>query len=189
MTDEGKKSMWHHIVAAGRDILVVSAVLTLMSGIAVTITKPFWKPFADVPAKLQELRLTQQELKATLSKAIRPEIVEFRGKSQIVGNKKVRAGGTMTILYFLRRNASCKTQVERRFYDVDRGVHISGPTLEAQQAPVTENFIPFKLDIDIPIFLRPGKYIYTPTLLPIDCGIYTRMTVLPSEIFEVINGE
>lgn len=189
MTEDTKKGIWHHLVAGARDILVISAVLTLMSGIAVTMTRPFWEPFASIPENIKELQINQAELKSVVAQGLRPQIVEFEGHAQIIGKKVVKPGDTVTFLYFLRRNASCATQVERKFFDVDRGITVTTATVMANQAPVTDEFLLFRVDVKIPNTLPDGRYSYSPTLNPLECGVYDRMTVVPSEIFEVRRGD
>ena len=188
MNQEKKKNLWHHIVAGARDIIVVTTVISIISAITVATTRPFWEPFADIPEVLAQQQEDLAALSIEVSRRLKPEIVEFEGKAQIVSGGNVLPGETITFLYFLRRNATCETKVLTRFYDVDRGINIVTGTTIASQAPVTQSFIPFRVDIKIPI-LPSGRYIYNPTINPVDCGVYKEMAVIPSEIFEVRSRE
>lgn len=194
MTEEGKKTMRHHVIAVLRDFLVVSAFFgATTTGLSILL-KPYWEPFATLPQQLismqQEMvdtNLELAELRATLTELTEPQIVEFQGIGVVTGDKVVKAGGSISVLYSLRRNASCDTEVRRILYDVDRNVSVQVGTSWAIKAPVTTAFIPFTVtNIEIPLTLRPGRYVYYPELTPVSCRPYGTIRVPMSEVFEVI---
>ena len=196
MNDNTKKTVWFHLVSGARDIIVVITVLSILLGFVGFAFRPYWEPFAELPAKVAEIEAKSAErerlflerlgeLQATLNKTIEPQIVEFEGKPQLVNGPIYRPGETIRLLYFLRRNATCITDVEINFYDVDRNVFINFGVREAVRAPVTRKYIPFPVDVVIPQNIRPGRYVYAPDITPIDCGVYGTMSVIPSQIFTI----
>lgn len=185
MVDEPRKTVWDHLVAIGRDVLVVVAVITMFASIIMAITRPYWLPFATLPVSMVDVQRQLSVLQTSINTRLRPRLLEFQGMGLIVGPKRIKAGDQITVLYHLRRDATCDADVDRTFYDVDRGTSIITDTFMAIKAPVTEDFIPFKLDIFVPPSVKPGRYAYRPTITPIDCGVYGEMVAPPSEIFEV----
>lgn len=181
------------MIAGLRDVLVVCAVISLLFGGLSAVLRPYWEPFAELPGQImglqQELADTNielAELRANLTDLTEPRIVEFQGIGVVTSEKAVKAGGAISVLYSLRRNASCDTEVQRIFYDVDRNVFVQAGTFWAIKAPVTTSFIPFTVtDIEIPKNLRPGRYVYYPELTPVDCRPYGAIRVPMSSVFEV----
>ena len=179
----------HHLVAGARDIVVVVSAITILSGIAVAVTKPFWEPFANVPRQIAEMQIEQERQGIVLSSRLEPHIVEFEGKAQVIGPKVREPGQEIVFLYFLKRNATCETTVIRRFYNVETGRSYIADEVRAEQSPVTDRMNLFRVATTVPDDLPDGFYVYSPSLLPEQCGIYGRMEVIPSEIFEVRRGD
>lgn len=185
MASEVAKKFRHHVVAGARDIVVISTVVTLIFGLFAALTKPYWEPFARLPENMVLLQTELAEARSLLEGSIEPRIVDFQGRGIVVSVSPITAGGTVQILYSLRRNATCATEVTPIFYNVDRGISIQGEVVPAIRAPVTATFQPFSVPIQIPEWLTAGRYIYYPEITPLDCGVYNRIRVPPSDIIVV----
>jgi hypothetical protein len=186
------KGLRHHIVAGARDILVVSAVTSLLFTVAAFSTRHVWEPFANLPTELAEVQIqlleTRRELNV-ISGSFREtqeyHIVDFDGPGQVQTGDGITPGSTINVLYFLRRNANCSTRLEPRFYNVDTNTYFVAESRFAVRAPVTETFGLFTVPVPIPRDIPPGRYVYAPLLEAVDCGVYRSQQVPPSTIFEV----
>lgn len=183
---------WDSLVDFGKQFLVISAVLGVLSTAAVNITRPFWEPFASIPEEITQIKLELQnnlddirQISDRISNSLTPQVVEFDGPGVIVNEGLVVRGGDLTLVYFLKRNVDCRTEVEGIFYNVDTGIPYPGVPSQARRAPITNIFILFPVTVDVPDDIPPGRYIFSPFLNPEDCGIYGRIRVPLSEIFEV----
>jgi hypothetical protein len=185
MADGGTKSMRQHIVAGGRDVLVVCAVLTLMGGLLQALFKPHWAPYQALPSSVADLKTAVDGVQAMLAQNARPLVVETQGNGMIVSGGVHEAGGLVTILYSVRRNVACDGRYLQRFFNADTGTEFSGGWVDSIKAPTSDTFNPFKLDLRLPADLPDGRYIYIPRLVPIDCGVYGPLSIAPSEIFTV----
>lgn len=184
MTEESQNSVRHHLAAVGRDILVLGSLFAMLGGIIITVSRPYWEPFAEMPENVATIQRQILEIQRQIAANIRPEIVDFR--TAIAVEDQVIQGGTLTVLYHLRRNASCGTAVEPIFLDVDVNVPFYGTEVPEQRAPVTDEFINFPVTVGIPQTMPPGRYVYTPRITPEQCGVYGEMRVMPTTVFEVI---
>lgn len=178
-------SLWHHLVAVGRDALTISAVVSLLATAFWFVAKPYLSPYLDTPKVLGELRKDIVALQIQLADTAQPRIVEFQGIGLVTGEDSVRAGDRITILYNLRRNASCATEIEVAFIDVSNGTRIVTHIQRAVQAPVSDSFAPFLINLQIPAELPPGRYSYQPRISPIDCGVYKSYLGTMTSIFRV----
>lgn len=189
MSDTGTPSLRHHVIAALRDFLVIAAFFSVLSAIAVGLTRPYWQPIQDSWERFSETLIQVQEqlaeLRALVDTRLEPRLLEFHGNGIIVGNQVVPAGGEITVFYSLRRNAACDTEIERNFYNIERGTTVPTGSFRATKAPVTRQFVAFKIDIRIPEDLAPGMYLYRPTARPLNCGIYSEMVLPPAGPFQV----
>ena len=185
MNPDGQKNLRHHVVAAARDILVVLSVISVLGGAVAYATRPFWQPFADLPEGVALLQLSIAKVQASLTENVEPRIVDFQGIGLVVTEGPVRAGATIQVFYSLRRNASCETDITPSFFNVDRGITFQAPFFPSVPAPVTEQYQPFSVPIQLPIWLEPGRYVYYPLMTPKDCGVYKQIRVTPSQIFTV----
>lgn len=185
MTDDAKKTWLSHMAAMGRDVLTMAAVISLVSGIAAVATRTYWQPFADLPVIVAAIQKEIAETQATLQGTIRPQLIDFQGNGQIVGTTEIEAGGLVEVFYSLRRNASCDTDVRPYFFDIERGLTVAGQTIPAVRAPVTSDFIPFRLSIRLPDQITPGTYVYYPEIIPKNCGVYGPLRAPPTSQFVV----
>lgn len=177
-------SIREHVVAAGRDIIVISTVVSILFGSVIALTKPYWQPFADIPRDMAILQTELAQTRILLEENIEPRILDFQGGGIIVSENHI-AGGSFQVMYSLRRNATCETIVTPIFYDLERNISIRDKDVPSVRAPVTNSFEPFSLELPIPSSLRPGRYVYYPILSPVDCGVYGRIRVPPSTIINV----
>jgi len=179
-----ENSVRHHVTAAARDIAVLGSVMGAFAAIMIAFTRPYWEPFAQLPADVARIQEQIVGIQARLSDGLSPKIVSFHSALPVI--EKVKQGETLPILFFLRRNASCQTEVQPSFYNIDRNYRTSGEPYLAQRAPVTEQSILFQVRVPIPEDLPPARYVYTAELVPIDCGVYGPMQAMPSQPFDVV---
>lgn len=176
-----KYTIRYQLMAVARDVLTISAVVSVLGGIFWTLTRPYLAPFLDLPQKVAEIN-------ARLAPIAQPHLVEFKGIGLVINQNKMVTGETLRILYNLKRNADCTTDVEQIFVNVDTGAKTLTSTIRATQAPVSNDFSSFILELPIPSNLPDGRYSYFPRLIPINCGIYQAYTGTMTEIFEISNG-
>jgi hypothetical protein len=175
-----KMTLRYQMMAIARDVLTISAVISVMSAFFWTLARPYVEPFLDLPTKVAEIN-------ARLAPISQPHLVEFKGNAILVNGSRFSRGSEMVILYNLKRNASCETQVDLNFINVTTGAKLNAGTIRAVQAPVTDDFAPFILSLVVPPSLPNGRYSYMPRMMPQNCGIYQDYNAVMSEIFEV-NG-
>lgn len=189
MSEPANTSIRHHVIAGLRDFLVIAAFFSVLSAIAVGITRPYWEPWRKSWERFSEtlIQVQQQlaELRALVDTRLEPRLLEFHGNGIVVGGDVVPAGGDLTVFYSMRRNAACDTEIERNFFDIERGTTVPTGSFRATKAPVTRQFVAFKIDIRIPHDLAPGMYLYRPTARPLNCGVYTELVLPPAGPFQV----
>jgi hypothetical protein len=116
-------------------------------------------------------------------------LIDFEGIGYVPDrDANYKPGDVVSIIYHLRRNFNCRTRVYARFIDGDTGLPYSPASYErmAERAPVTEELITFKVDIEIPEALPSGTWSYVPIIAPVEgCSNLTSQTVPPSEFFRV----
>lgn len=176
-----KYTFRYQMMAIARDVVTISAVVSVLSGILWTLTRPYLAPFLELPAQVAEIN-------ARLAPISAPHLVEFEGHGIVLNGVEVVRGEEIRILYNLRRNADCATEIEMSFINVDTGTLISTGTSRAVQAPVTEDFTYFILALTVPQTLPPGRYSYFPRLTPLNCGIYQAYSGAMSTPFTVTRG-
>jgi hypothetical protein len=185
MTEENKKTL-HSIVSAVKDVLYLGGVLGSIFLFFAWAFKPYWEPIALLPEEFLALRKDIVIIQERLSSDLTPKAVDFSGTPIVTDISESYPGGYIEIVYFLRKNVSCETELEIFFYDIfnnrDEYFGVTGSI----KAPVTEEFVLFNLKIDLPENIKPGKYTYSPFIKPIECGIYDSLyRVNPTEVFEV----
>ena len=186
MTEDTKKGLRHHIVAAARDIMVLGTLIVVIFGVIAQMTRIYWEPFADLPENVADIQREVAQVQSALtSDVFSPRIVDFQGRGIILPSQELEPGDTFRVLYNLRRNASCDTDVLPIFYDVDKNLSVTGPVTPAVKAPVTVSYILFPLRITLPPNIPPGRYVYAPEITPKKCGVYERIHVPPSDVFTV----
>lgn len=176
----------HHLTAAARDIAVLGSVTAGIATGVMYLSRPYWEPFAQLPNDVAAVQEQVVSIQTRLMDGLAPEIVTFAAAFPV--RSEVRQGGTLPILFFLKRNASCQTEIRPTFYDVNSNYGVSGEPFLAQRAPVTDQKILFQVRVRIPDDLPPGRYVYNAELNPIDCGVYGPMRALPSDPFVVIEA-
>jgi len=180
-------SFRHHLTAAARDIAVLGSVAGALLAASIALTRPYWEPFANLPEDVARIQQQVVTIQTRLTEGLSPEIVSF--KQSISVQDTVKQGGTLAILYFLKRHASCQTEVRPLFYDIKQNFSISAEPFLAQRAPVTTQYILFQVRVPIPEDIPLGEYVYVAELVPIDCGVYGPMRALPSQTFTVTERE
>lgn len=178
LDDDKKYSIRYQAVAVARDVMTISAVITLLSAIFWFVARPYLTPFLELPEKVAEIN-------ARIAPFTSPHLVEFKGPAYVIGEKSIARGGNIRLMYNLRRNADCDTEILFSFVNVDTGTTITTGTGRSVQAPVTEDFSTFFLMLHIPENLPTGNYSYYPRLTPINCGVYRAYNGALSEPFEV----
>jgi len=188
---DGSPTIRYQMMAIARDVLTISAVLSVVGSIFWFMSRPYLTPFLELPEKVAQIQ-------AQLAPLSDPKIVEFNGNGKIAnlvprqrgedggqGLPIFKPGEIMRVLYNLRRNADCATQVEVTFIDVKTGSKLTTGITTATQAPVTSDFTFFILNREIPNNLPDGIYSYYPRIIPLNCGIYRPYNGVMSDLFEV----
>lgn len=179
MTEDAKKAWIDRIVSKSKDAIVLITLVSMIFSAIIMITRPYWEPFQSLPEKV-DLLLAQNAGKA-------PRILDFQGNALVLNEgSTLEANDDLEVIYSLRRNIPCDTIVYPEFHNVDTGFVKVGPSLSAQKAPVTRDFNPFRLSVQLPDDIQPGRYIYYPRVSPQDCGVYEEMRVTPSQVFTVL---
>lgn len=169
-----------------KDALAIGAVLTILlsslgTGVAL-LTRELWEPFVNLPGEVGILRVEVGRLES-------PKVLNVKGNGLVLDDRESYPGGTVLIGYTLRREISCDTLIIPEFVNVDTGVRYSETSFPSSKAPVTDDLIWFTVPISIPDSLPYGRYIYLPTIVPLDCGVYESFRIPSSEIFTVRPNE
>ena len=143
---DGKYTWRYQIVAMARDVLTICATISVLGGILWVFVSPYLEPFIELPEKVAQIN-------ARLAPLAQPHLVEFEGQGLIISDKVVKRGGNIRILYHLRRNGDCETEVDLSFLNVDTGARISVGSTRAVQAPVTDDFTTLQTSLLHGIFL------------------------------------
>lgn len=188
-----KENTWFHKIAnwAG-DFTKIGVFLVMISSVAWFAARPTLEPYINLPANQQLILSEQASLKSLINEVSRPTVLDFQGPAYIVDKKDFyRPGETVQLMYFLRRNVTCRTQLDLDFLEVNRNIVYSAGQTIARQAPVTDGYISFPVDILIPPSIPDGVYSYWPTARALECGRYSTSSqrVAPSEVFEVRREE
>lgn len=185
-TNNPKLSMKDRVVGWSKDLLTIIAALSILFSMAAVMFRPWIQPFMDLPQSLNQLSSSLAVLQSRVDGYGSPQLLNVQGIGQIIGNRNLPTeGGVLTVGYFLRRNASCETDIRIRFVDIERNQTIVTLTRPTNRAPVTASFIFFKVDIVVPEGFRPSVYAYHPEILPVDCGVYKPFSIAPSQYFTV----
>lgn len=193
--DNSPKGFWQHLVGLARDVTVISAVIFAIFMGIYNFTRPYWEPFSTLPERISDLAEEVstngdniESLSIRLSDSLDPRIINFETRAEVLEDQ-VRPGDTISVLYFMRRNASCQTILEPVFYNINTNTPYPGTLRYTQRAPVTSTYILFPVAVSIPDNLPDGEYVYSPYIEPEDCGIYRRLRVPPTESFMVVSDE
>lgn len=180
------------VIAVCRDLTVFSVAATILGTVTFALLRPYITPYLEAPAKQVEateerlaIKLAVERIEATLNEGRDFRLVDFEGVGLIIDAENAYPGGWIEVFYMLRRNASCDSDIVPKFFDMGTKLVTQGPIIPSVKAPVTATFIPFALRIRLPDEIFPGFYTYIPDVVPKDCGVYDRMTVTPTQIFEV----
>lgn len=182
MADTEGKRRW--FVNLSRDILVISAVLSLLGTVLLRVSSPYWEPFRDLPDAMADLAREVAVVRAQIDTS-KPQLIDFLGKGMLTNGTSFGRHKNPEVLYYLHRHASCDTMIQVSFYNVDTGTTFQGERRRSVKAPVTSHPILFKIRIAIPEDLPAGRYTYAPAIIPIDCGVYETLYPPFSQIFEV----
>lgn len=191
--DFGKKpTLWDYSVGKIKDALVLFTFLSILFGGMTQVTRPFWEPFAALPERMAELQLQLNEVDRDIDQfnlrfreMSEPQVVEFRNVGIITNTEPVPPGGTINAIYLLRRNIDCPTVIEPYFINVETNQTYAGEVFFARRSSVSEHYQSFPIPIELPSHLPDGRYVYAPIMDPQDCGVYQRIVLPLSTIFEV----
>lgn len=183
------KEPWYSTV--GKFVGMILGVISL-AGAAVSailfLSGLFELPraFDEQAKQINSIREDVTNLTAAFNSS-RPEVIALEGVC-MSSKPVVRQGETQVIVYTLRRNISCDTDIVVRFWSYSRNIldSVNTYTVPATKAPVTSSMIYFPVTVRIPEHLPPDEYSYAPLVKPKDCGIYTDQTLPLSEKFTVI---
>ncbi len=96
-----------------------------------------------------------------------PKVLEFRGTPIVTDVSDAKA----TIVYQMRRNESCTTLIQVRWYDIEKNGYDADyrpDPFKTVPAPVTAEFQPFSIRVKTPN--APGRWAYDPIITPgADC--------------------
>lgn len=182
-----KYTLRYQLVAMARDAMTIITVVSTLTVGVLFLAKPYTQPFFDLPEKLAQLQLQFAKLQLDLAEIREPRLVEFEGHALVIGDASAvyAPGETIRLLYNVRRNASCVTELEVRFFNVLDGTQLVTHSERAVQAPVTEDFQPFLVRFVIPQGLPDGMWTYQPRVIPFECGVYGPYLAAMSEPFTV----
>jgi hypothetical protein len=183
-----RSTLRDQLVAMARDVGTVVTTTVALGATVAFITRPYTQPYLDLPKQLAEMQIQLASLQIELSEVREPHIVDFDGPALVIGEQEIVDGQTIKLLYNLRRNASCLTDVEVGYINVDDGTRIVTGTMRAVQAPVTEDYAPFLLRHRVS-GLPPGTWSYQPRLTPVECGVYGPYMGALSEPFTVVENQ
>jgi len=100
-----------------------------------------------------------------LTPAPLPPVLEFTGTPVVTDV----SDGKATIAYQMRRNESCVTSIQVRWYNLDKNGYDAAyrpDPFNTVPAPVTDTLQPFSIRVVIPD--EPGKWAYDPLITPSD---------------------
>lgn len=145
-----------------------------------------WSEWEGLPGKVRDVQVAVTEIRSSLG-ASRPQLLEFKGGG-VVASGAVEQGGSITVVYVLRRVIDCPTDIVVRFYDHARNIVNARHSyvVPATRSPVSLNYSTFPIPVTIPVDLPPGVYSYFPEIIPKECGIYGAFVPPISEAFEVV---
>ncbi|MBM1814908.1 hypothetical protein [Pseudosulfitobacter pseudonitzschiae] len=158
--------------------LIGTVVAMLFGGMTWAFLK--WSEWREVPSRL----LAVETRLAALPDKLSPNILDFKGIG-LVTQKQIHRGGTLTVVYVVRRSIDCETTVRVQFFDHDKNLTVYAYDMPAVRAPVSSGFSSFAARVRIPSDLPPGTYSYWPVIIPSACGVYGPTTPPMSEAFEV----
>lgn len=186
-----KLTLRYQLVALARDMGVIVATVGTILALVGLAARPYTQPFLELPEKLGELQLQLAKTQLELAEIREPRIVDFIGHGIVLGHRdqRIHPGSSIRLLYNMRRNASCATDLEIGFINVSDGTRLVTHTQRAVQAPVTLDYAPFFLRLRVPPELPPGVWSYQPRMVPLDCGVYGPYLGAISEPFHVVERE
>lgn len=167
-----KLTLRYQAAAIARDVMTIAAVVGLLSSAFWVVARPYLVPYLELPQQIAEFRRDIAKMQLQLAEIRVPRIVDFDGLGQIIDGEDVRPGGTITVLFSLRRNASCATDIDVYFFDVNKGSKFFSHTMRSVQAPVSNEYDLYLYRIRVPGDTPPGQYIYYPRINPVECGVY-----------------
>lgn len=137
--------------------------------------------------RLGSIEKYTSEIRNKLS-AVQP-FIEFEGRGTVVGEGPFRAGETVPIEFFMRRNLPCATDVIVQFASAEAGRILTSLTyvIPATRAPASFHPISFLIDVRLPEDMPAGMFSYRPILRPDqrECPGQTEVHAPPSNYFEV----
>lgn len=196
-------------VDVGKNILLVSAVVGVVSGFFGTVGVPIAGrmigPYVDEwvekrissaielseenSAKERErLASALENIVTIVSNVDTKPLIQIQGSPILTDQTTVRAGESIPIGYFLRRNHACPTEIIVQFVSAKTNRIVTNLTyiIPATPARVSNDYGLFFVDVTIPEHTPPGFYSYQPRAIPSgDCKFPAPFTIRPSPFFEV----
>lgn len=170
--------MIRKLIDKGVEYLVISVFLTSFISFVGWLYKDNIQEFFETPQRLAAIELAVGDL-------TEPKLVEVMGPALVLEeNKTVKLGQPVSMGFTLRRNASCDSDIEAIFINVDTGIEKRIGVSPSVRAPVTEDLIFFRLDIST-VGLGEGKWVYFPRIIPKECGVYESYRIPASEVFTI----
>ena len=171
--------MWKEVGKKALEYLLISVFFSGVVSAVGYLAREQITPYLQLPEKVADIE-------EVLDTYVEPELVEVRGLGLVLNaNDEVRIGGTLLVGYTLKRNASCDSNVEEIFLNVDTGIETRTRVTPSVKAPVTNDFLFFRVPIPT-TGLTPGQYVYFPRITPVDCGVYGDYCIPSTEVFRII---
>lgn len=181
MSESTYNSITEFLSNLAKNITNVGIIL----GLLYFLMKPYMSPFYELPEKIERLDTTVSQLKIVIDDKL-PEYVSYKGGG-LVHTDTVEAGGTFRVSYTIKRNFSCKRQIEYKFYNLDKNIfetHLT-ITVERPARPASTDYEVETFVIPVPAELESGLYSFVHVIHPIGCGNNKSIVSPLSEEFQV----
>lgn len=168
-------------------VTAVTTAVTIAGYLCWWIAKPHIRPYLTAIERLATVEVRIAELEQNASAKL---FLDFQSNA-LVEPVEVRPGGRITITYHLRRNLDCYTDVITRFYSLDENAfdYRFTKTTPSMQAPIGQDFRPFRMILSIPSDLPAGSWAYLPELRPNDGCARPDVVIPPPAYFTVVDAD
>lgn len=190
-----QQQFWAVVAAAARNIAgVLAAFGIIWFGLWTYVIQPQADQYIE--RKLSGLRDNLSTITTQLTdiKDAMPRqrsIIEVKGGGRLPDAGPHAPGDILPVLYLLRRNDACATEVRVQFWEARANAIATeySYTVPAQQASPSFGFRLFSVRVRLPRPMRGGIYSYVPILSPdrSECPGQPDIQLEPSDFFEVSN--
>ena len=201
MTEESRETAWKALKGTLDAIITVSKYFIAIG----VICAPLWflvgdkvEGIIEMPEKLEmtvsRLEGLEKDFSILSGRVISPPTVEFRHGAHIENTETLpvfKSGGILQIVYFLRRNENCPTDIYIRYWSAATGSYDPRflSKIDSTRAPVTEDFIPWVLTLELPETIPDGIWAYHPEMRP-DISVCKNYTpIQPPMVFFRVENE